>query len=39
MLSKSLNLKQNWGQIKGFAGGYNSPVTQNGWKQKIPAAT
>jgi hypothetical protein len=39
MLSKSLNLAQNYGQIKGFAGGSSSPVTQYGWKQKIPAAT
>jgi hypothetical protein len=39
ILSKSLNLAQNCGQIRGLAGGSNSPVTQYGWKQKIPAAT
>jgi hypothetical protein len=39
MLSRSLNLTQNYGQINGFAGGSSSPVTQYGWKQKIPAAT
>jgi hypothetical protein len=39
MLSRSLNLTQNYGQIKGFAGGSNSPVTQYGWKQYMPAAT
>ena len=39
MLSKSLNLAQNCGQINGLAGGSSSPVTQYGWKQKIPAAT
>jgi hypothetical protein len=38
MLSKSLNLAQNCGQINGLAGGSSSPVTQYGWKQKIPAA-
>jgi hypothetical protein len=30
MLSKSLNLTQNYGQINGLAGGSNSPVTQYG---------
>lgn len=39
MLSRSLKRAQNWGQISGLAGGSSSPVTQYGWKQKIPAAT
>ncbi len=30
MLSRSLNLTQNYGHINGLAGGYISPVTQYG---------